>query len=452
VVNLIQTGELKIMAKICSLVQVAKLFIVATIYVGTASGNAQTSQILAKDIEQVRYADQFLVSADIGQAVTSAFADCGSAFCKVVIPASSTAYTMSTPIQLSPGSTLCGSGSGNTIVNYTGNGYAITVKPGTIDSNAVNQAKLCGFSLLGNNTALAGINIHDVVGTILEDIRVTGFTAAGASAIWLNNQSAWTERTSMLHVALGKENGGNSIGIRMSLNPSPCYGGGSSCDGYCIQGGSPNTAGTCPSFGYSRFLDLRINLEANQTGLQIENGALFYNSTVIAGVNIDAPTGATVINVQSGGLSPCNDLSIAGVASGSGASGVKVANNAVFTGQGFVILNDAVNSVAGNGIYGIGTNTACNPFTTYQNGLPDMSAYSAPTHVVTGYSLGSGVSTVSLTGSSVFQNAASYVCNFSYNGSSTNITTPISYQIISKSQFKITGQPYIGVNYVCTGS
>jgi hypothetical protein len=423
-------------------VLVRRICVCLTVVLSTnARLDGQTSPILAKNIEQVRYADQFLQGgSDIGAAINAAFTDCEYQ-CVVKIPAKTSAYTMTTPVTLNQGETLCGDGSANTTLQYSGSGYAITITPTAYPSFTQNQVKVCGLTLLGTSSASGGINMHDVIGTILDDLAISGFTGSNAAGIWMNNQTAWTERTSMLHVALGKDNGGNSIGIRMSLNPV--------AQGAC-PGGSPNSSNTCPSFGYSRFLDLRFNVGSGQTGMQIENGALFYDSTVVATFNIDGPENATAINVQSGGLAPCNDISLFGVAP-AGAIGIAVANNAVFTGQGVESLGSASNTVVGNGVFGIGNVAGCQPFTQYQNGLPTMSTYSAPSHSVSGYSLSSGTDSVTLGGAATFSAAGNYFCTFSYNGAGVNTNTSISYQQLSGSQFVITSEPYIGVNYVCSG-
>jgi hypothetical protein len=399
---------------IIKLITVAISFAVQVALIST--GTAQTTPVFAKNIEQVRYADQFLVGSDIGLAIHNAFADCGN-LCQVLIPSKSTPYAMTTPVVLTPGETLCGYGSANTTLNYSGGGSAITIEPGGTVPATANQVKLCGLTLLGNNNATAGINIHDVVGTILDDLDVSGFYGNGSSGIWINNQSAWTERTSMVHVALGKDSGGNAIGIRFSVN-------------------SPGT--TSPSFSFSRFLDLRINLEANQTGIQIENGSQFTNSTLIATFNIDA-AGATAIKVLSGGYAQANDLRVFGE-SGVSATGVSVASGGTFGGQGYVLINGTSNTLSGT--YQVGSESIYNSAGQFQLGAR---------HVI-GYSLSAGTSSVTLPSTAAFTNSGSYVCTFSYNGSGVGSAIPISYQIISGNQFNVTGQPYIGINYVCVGN
>jgi len=232
----------------------------------------------------------------------------------------------------------------------------------------------------------------------------------------MNNQNAWTERTSMLHVALGKDNGGNSIGLRMSAS---------------LPGS------TAPSMSFSRFLDLRFNLAAGQVGVQIENGVNFSNSTMIATFNVDAV--ATAFNIESGAYAQANDLRIFGEAP-AGSTAVNLASGATFGGQGYILINGAANNLTSGGVYQVGSESLFDSSGNFQFGARQTS----------GYTIGAGTSSVSF--SPAFTSTSSFVCTFSYNGTGIGSASAISYQIVSPSQIIVSSQPYIGVNYVCTGN
>jgi len=116
-----------------------------------------------------------------------------------------------------------------------------------------------------------------------------------------------------------------------------------------------------------------MNLEAGQTGIQIENGALFDYSTVVATFNYDSDIDTTAVNVKSGGYAQENDIKIFGEAASANTIGVKVAGGATFGGQSYILLENfgsggglLPNTISSGATYQVGANSTYNSSGQFQ--------------------------------------------------------------------------------------
>jgi hypothetical protein len=229
--------------------------------------------ITAIRLNGIRFADQF-PGADMGAQVNAAIADCGGQ-CLILVPAGN--FNFSTTIIIkNPATSLVGAGSAATTLNYTGSGDAILwqINPFTI----VQAGRISGFTIGNNGSARNGIHSGSIVGAQFDDLHVVGFTGSGSAGILLENAPTndatvppccWSERNLFTRVHLDN----NTIGLRMTVN------------------------GGTNSFGYNRFLDLRLNVNANQVGISAENNGVLYNATMIAMANVGG-TGGTVLSLS----------------------------------------------------------------------------------------------------------------------------------------------------------
>lgn len=101
------------------------------------------------------------------------------------------------------------------------------------------------------------------------------------------------------------------------------------------------------SFGYQRFLDLRLNVNAGQTGFVSENESLIYNSTIIATINEGAGAAAALISAQGTSAWTGNVYDIVAEDAGGGGTGFSVAAGAFFEGTGYVRLDGFTHSISG---------------------------------------------------------------------------------------------------------
>jgi hypothetical protein len=198
-------------------------------------------------------------SSDLGTTLTKMIGDLpqvgGYSSGLIVIPGGS--YRQSSEVRLeSPYLSVIGIGSGSVQITCTlaSDCWRVNTNPFT----TTQAGKIGGFTLIGEGekNSANGIHMGDIIGLQLDDIRVTGFTGPGSAGLWLDNVTGFTERTVLTKVHLD----GNTKNIRFTVNGG---------DG---------------SFGYNRFLDLRINVNQDQIGFSMESGSL-YHSVVIATIN-----------------------------------------------------------------------------------------------------------------------------------------------------------------------
>lgn len=164
--------------------------------------------------------------------------------------------TVSTTISAnSPCLHLVGPGSGSLNLVCPASGDCIRLLSNPFNQNQA--AELRGLTLTGNGTAASGIHIGDLTHAVIADVMVQNFTgsvanglgSAGSTGIWIDNVLGFTEQLQLNHVWLIN----NTIGIKQSVSTT-----------------------NCPAFNvstsYGHWIDVHINVDANQIGLETGPG------------------------------------------------------------------------------------------------------------------------------------------------------------------------------------
>lgn len=180
-------------------------------------------------------------------------------------------YRTTNPITInSPLVSLGGQGQTCSVIHYTGTGSAIVWQ--MVPFGITPAGTFENFTVLGTSAGLNGILSGQIVASQWRNLTVTGFTGVGAAGIHLHNLgnlTTWTERNDFIGVSVGGlANSYNTIGLLMD---------------------SDNIG---DSFGYNRFLDLKINTSTGGAGLWFKSG-FFYNSVLTATCNSDNNLGGT---------------------------------------------------------------------------------------------------------------------------------------------------------------
>lgn len=205
---------------------------------------------------------------DWGAAIQTAYNSCpinaaGYASCKLVLPRVDNGPWISTFVNASPAVSLVGQGSDTTTFSYTGSSDAIQwrVNPFVVTA----AGKMEGFTISGTSSGVTGIHMGDVIGGELNDIVLQNFTGSSSAGLWWDNVVGWTERTTLIRVDIRN----NKKAWRFT-----------------------NTGGTQAnsSFGYTRALDVRMNVNASQIGMSVEGGQI-YSSLLRVMANVGSSTG-----------------------------------------------------------------------------------------------------------------------------------------------------------------
>ncbi|HYH48872.1 MAG TPA: hypothetical protein VEG38_04920 [Acidimicrobiia bacterium] len=163
----------------------------------------------------------------------------------------------------------------------------INIRPSPI--TVVQGPKFGGFTVQGDPslpTGTAGIKTGDIIGAEWDDIVIQGFAGLGSTGLWIDNINLFTERNVFGRVWLNN----NKESLRLSHT-----------------GGDEQPTN---SFGYNRFLDLRINVWDGQTAIVAEDDINLYSSILNLVCNVDGA--GTVYDIR-------DSASFNGVVFGSGA-------------------------------------------------------------------------------------------------------------------------------------
>lgn len=165
-----------------------------------------------------------------------------------------------------PGSGIC-----RLISTASGDTLRVQITPFT----TVQGGCLKGFTIQGSSApaGAVGVRLGDTTGFTLDDIIIRDFLAAGSTGLWMDNRTNWTERTR----ASGLHLDNNTVGVRFSVN------------------------GGTTSFGYTRFSDLRLNVNAGQVGIQCESACILYAVDIVAAANCSGAS-PTLVNMIGGSM------------------------------------------------------------------------------------------------------------------------------------------------------
>lgn len=204
---------------------------------------------------------------------------------------------------------VIGAGSGVTTLLPTTTAK-IKIKPAT--PTVIQGAKFGGFTVKGNATTNAcGVYTGDIIGAEWDDLVVTDFTGTNGKGMWFDNHDLFTERNVFRRVWLNN----NTISLHL---------------GHTAAGGGPDGSN---SFGYNRWLDLKINVDAGQTGFKTTDDAIVYSSSLAMVCNV--ANAGTVFDI--GDTSQLNRVMFdvgSEQTSGTGGVGRKVASTAFVYGYG----------------------------------------------------------------------------------------------------------------------
>jgi hypothetical protein len=189
-----------------------------------------------------------------------------------------------------------------------------------------NGPRFAGFTVGGTGTASAvGFHLVDITSAEFDDLVIENFTGTGAVGLLIENDNYWTERNRFSRVQLNN----NTVGAQLICAPGQI------------------------SFGYNRWTDLRLNVNAGQVGFQTCDTAYVYHNdfTIIANV---ADAGVVVDCTETSGIVKGRMLLTAEQTTGSGGIGVRVANGSRFAMTGYRTygesgLVDDNNSTLSNG-------------------------------------------------------------------------------------------------------
>lgn len=195
-----------------------------------------------------------------------ALADANSAGGTIIVPAG--AYTSSTlGTVTSQRVSIEGPGGPQaTRITHTGTGNLLTFAPNPQGVDQMGTVR--GIRFLGNaNAGTRAIRCVDCgVLPDFEDVVISGFNGSGSVGIDIENVAIWNERGSGRRVSLEH----NTIGMRLT-------------------GGGPSN-----SLFYHRWLDLRLNIAANQIGIQARGTALLQGGIFNITVNMDGSNGVVM--------------------------------------------------------------------------------------------------------------------------------------------------------------
>jgi hypothetical protein len=229
------------------------------------------------------YAVGSSATTDLGSEANAAFTACGFSCTVGIRPGT---YPSLTTISMThPGQSLEGLGpKGAVTVNYPNSGDTILFQLDPFQGTTAGTIK--NVIIHGTNSGAAGIHTGNMVGSHLQDVNVTGFTAG--TCILLENKldsasrAGWYERNLWDGVQVGSNFGDPANDCLYDVRP--------------VNNGGTN------SFEYNRFNDLKISVNPGQKGLYLDGSSgavILTNSEVHMTCNVNSG------NTQSGANPEC---------------------------------------------------------------------------------------------------------------------------------------------------
>jgi hypothetical protein len=256
--------------------------------------------LFSPQINGTYYANGF-PGSDIWDKANNAFAACSNN-CRVLVPPGT--YNVATTLRVTAWtqSIACAGPKGSCVINYSGSTEAILFQMANFHvrgkSPVTNAGEIEGFTIVGTPSAQAGIHTGNVVGSVLRNLKVSGFTGPSAACILVENRAdstgyaSWYERNDWYGVETGVPWGDNSAG----------------CTNGVVFRSVP---GGADSFEYNE-LHLRQNINASQIGVLFDgtrafswmHGGHFWLTSNATGV----PGGTLPEAVKLSGHSQVNDM------------------------------------------------------------------------------------------------------------------------------------------------
>lgn len=226
-------------------------------------------------------------------------------------------YTVSATQNISNNNiSIIGLGKQETFVSCTVNGDCFRAFTNPASGNEAGIIARLAF--LGDGSANGvGVHVSGITSLTFDQVQFSNFTGANGIGLWLDNGAAFadaasnfTERTTILSSWFNN----NKTGIAQTSQ----------------------AAATSTSFFYSKFLDVRFNVNSGQTGWLVGGGALgseLFNS--IVNMHFNCFNGATMISFTSNANADGNMFDVVGETT-SGAACVGVNNAGSLNGYGLM--------------------------------------------------------------------------------------------------------------------
>lgn len=342
--------------------------------------------------------------SDIGAWINAAMAALPSTGGEVYVAANSCSF--STTIIITKNVSLHGADRNSTILTYTGTGDAIQMKAG--NAPPYMNGAIFGLTLLGNANANAvGVHHIDTIGSLYDDFSIENFTGTNGAGIWFDNQSSFSERTSLRKMSIYR----NTNGLK-----------------FTNTGGTPANTN---SFSYWRVSEVHLQIAAGQTGIAL-NGSGLIGGTVPSvfllngewgiDANLEA-TSSRFIALANGSAFSGGNFDLNAECTGCSATGIVVDSTSTLVGNGHVTLNNLTNTIVGPYIV--------QPFSTNFTGTGSLT-----------YSISPNLFTPLLTQAQYFGTGTTYPTNlaatFNPSGTATNSNNFGSYT------FNVVGSAWSG--------
>lgn len=212
-----------------------------------------------------RYVPAGATESDIASALADVHA-AGGGVVELVGPAYTASSNPAFSITL-PTVSLIGQGSGATVINYTGSGDCIRVAPSP--TTVVQMGQLARLTIDGSGAGAGAKGVRHIdAGTTMafDDVVIRNFSGVGSVGCCIENVGLWNERAAGSRLQLLH----NTVGLQL------------------IGTGVNN------SLFYHRWSDLRLNVGANQIGIQAKGTALLQGGDWNVLGNIDGNNGVFV--------------------------------------------------------------------------------------------------------------------------------------------------------------
>lgn len=224
------------------------------------------------NLSSVHYVNNF--TGTFGERMDSALAEAHSQGGLVVIDPGVYTDDLNHVVSVPYVSVDSSGGSAAAVINYTGTGPWITWS--TVPFTVRQQGSIGGIELTGDGSdGQIGIHCLDT-GTVpaMHDMVVQAFSGDGSIGVLMENTDKWNERANINRVHLND----NTVGLELRA-PLAAWGTGAS------------------SFGYHRWIDLRVNINAGQIGIKSSGGAYIYNGVLSVICNAEG-TGGKLFDVD----------------------------------------------------------------------------------------------------------------------------------------------------------
>jgi len=163
---------------------------------------------------------------------------------KINVQLSPGSYILDKEIILPEGSTIVGSGQGNTFIHFQGKTNAFVIEGNIPKKVLTKSCRLKDFTLIGNKFSKgSAILISNTIGNIIRDIKVQDFTQ-GYAITFLNKNKGWTENNLIDNVKIDN----CKIAINFTQHKK-------------LSGK--------PSVGYNKLNNVSLSLYQNQIGLKV---------------------------------------------------------------------------------------------------------------------------------------------------------------------------------------